>query len=104
VANGEDPVFRAAVDVVVVDRRRGNPQLAVEEALLETYDLLSEDQLVPYGDGTDDAYRVVLRRLHRAPTRDELGELIRLLAADEFVELTDLQEFWVLRVRRGDPI
>jgi len=103
VANGEHPVLRVAFDDVIADRRRGERSLAAVEALLEAYDEVDVDAV--YGvDATAESYRVALRRLQRAPTRDELGDLVRRLASEHYTELSRLQEFWVARIQRGDPI
>jgi len=106
-AHGEDEVFRAAVDRVTADRPHG---VTVEEALLRLYDHADRASIARQADLDEDddtiwrSLSAVLHRLDQAPTRDELGELIRRLSSDTFVELTELQEFWVLRARRGDPL
>jgi hypothetical protein len=103
VANGEDPVLRAAFDDVIADRRYGDRTLSRIDALLDAYDHVGVTE--PHGVGRlAVAYRTTLVRLQRAPTRDELGELIRRLTNEDVSTLSTLQEFWVARIRRGDPI
>jgi hypothetical protein len=104
VANGEDPVLRAAFDDVIADRRRGSGlTLSDAEWLLDAYDRVAVTD--PHGVGRlAVSYRTTLVRLRRPPTRDEIGELIRRLTNEDVSTLSTLQEFWVARIRRGDPI
>lgn len=106
-ANGEDPVFVAAVDRVTATRPHG---VTVHEALLRLFDEtdrvanVTNARLDQDGDTIHSSLRTVLRRLDEAPTRDELGELVRRLSGEGVIQLTTLQEFWIARIQRGDPI
>lgn len=110
--------FDHAVDRVVADVRRSWPHLSDVEALVHAYDTVAPDEVnpdepLPTDDVeraaveewnlTNQAWRLVLAELGRRPTRDQLEELVVLLASDGVVTLSTIQEYRirVLCRRRG---
>lgn len=91
--------FERLYPLVVESERRGNATLSAVEALYVAYDRVSLDDVVG-DDETARAYRVVLRTLAQPPNRDQLCELIRILASEGIVELSTLQEYWIYRVQQ----
>jgi hypothetical protein len=85
---------------VVADRREGDPDLTTGAALFDAYDVV--DPASVYGaDDLAVAYRRVLARLGRAPSRSELVQLVALLASEGHVVPSPLQEFWIALAERG---
>lgn len=87
---------------VVADRQEGDPDLTTGAALFDAYDVVDPASVY----GTDDlavAYRRVLVRLGRAPSRAELAQLVTLLvhATLGVVDASPLQAFWLTSARRG---
>lgn len=111
--------FDRALPLVVADVRQGDLRtLAVVEALehvwqtcdvralrTELRDLEGRLDLTEHQVRDREllrAYDVVYHVLGWRPTHEELTELVRRLAAPEFVPLTTLQEWWTHRALRDD--
>jgi hypothetical protein len=95
--------FEEAYPLVVADRRAGCPGLSTVEALVQAYDVVGLGD-VRGDDEVATAYRTVLYHLDVRPTREELLDVLRLLAGEGVVDLSVLQEFWVYRALRGDAV
>lgn len=88
-----------AEELVVRDRRRGEPGLDYETALQGAVDLVDVDD-VEGDDELAEAYRVVLA-YRRSPTRRQLLDLVTALACEGVSSLTAHQRVWAWQAQRG---
>lgn len=91
-----------AEELVVRDVRRGDPTLSFAAALEQAVETVDVRRVV--GDDDDEeaeAWRIVLA-YRQNPLRRELVELVRLLSSEDVVELSTIQNVWVMRAQRGE--